>query len=163
MASLTVRPADSVETTGDDGMVLSIHGIDAGGLVLGETSVDFEKWPEHPAADADDLDLGTYASLDESGVITVQFAVPVTTVFIVERGANDQGFIQPLDAAGNAMGDPEAFAKSVWAMPGIKINNQDAGAMVVQASAPIWGIAILPPADGVTGIDPASISGIPAQ
>ena len=35
--------------------------------------------------------FGTYASLDDSKVITVKFAVPVTTIFIVERGGNDSG------------------------------------------------------------------------
>jgi hypothetical protein len=158
---ITVAPADSVETTGDDGMVLSINGIDVADLVLGTTSTDFEKWADHPAVDADDFDLSTYASLDDSGYIEMAFAVPVSTVFIIERGANDLGLIQPLDAAGNPVGGPQMFAKSDWFKPGIKISNQNAGAIVVQAEIPISVLRILPPAGGNMGLDPASVSAVP--
>ncbi|MHC4517254.1 MAG: hypothetical protein ACYTAS_01580 [Planctomycetota bacterium] len=152
-----------VDITGDDGMVLSINGIDVANLVLGTTSSDFEKYPDHPAADADDFDLSTYASLDDSGFVQTLFAVPVTTVFIIERGGNDQGHIEALDADGNAIGGPATFAKSDWLKPGVGINNQDAGAMAIESEVPISGIRILPPVDGNIGIDPASVSGIPAE
>lgn len=162
--AVTVGPADSVETTGDDGMVLSINGIDVSSLILGTTSTDFEKFADHPAADADDFDLGTYASLDDSSAIDMMFGVTVSTVFIVERGANDQGFIQPLDAAGDPVGPAVQYAKSDWHKPGIKINgNQDAGAIVIQARKPISGVRILPPTDANMGLDPASVSALAAQ
>jgi len=153
----------SVETTGDDGMVLSINGIDVSSLTLGTTSSDFEKYADHPAADADDFDLSTYASLDDSGVVQAVFAVPVSTVFIIERGGNDQGLIEALDADGNAVGGPATFATGDWHKPGIQINGQAAGAMVIESDVPISGIRILPPAGGNIGVDPASISGVPAQ
>ena len=160
---LTVAPADSVESTGDDGMVLSINGMDVGELVLGTTASDFEKWPDHPAPHADDFDLSTYASLDDSGYITMMFDVPVSTVFIIERGGNDEGGLQPLGADGYPVGLAQAFATSDWLKPGITINNQDAGAIVIESATPISGLMVLAPADGSIGLDPASVSGIAAQ
>ena len=160
---ITVAPVDGIEVTGDDGTVLSINGIEVSNLVLGTTTTDFEKFADHPAADADDFDLGTYASLDDSNFINMVFAVPVTTIFIVERGGNDEGFIQPLDAAGNPVGGLQTFAKSDWHKPGAKINGQAAGAIVITSEVPISGIRILPPAGGKIGLDPASICAIPAE
>ena len=115
--TIAVGPANSVKATGNDGTIQSINGIDVSTLVLGTTTTDFEKYPDHPAAHADDFNLGTYASLDEAKTITVKFAVPVTTVFIVERGGNDSGFIQPLDAAGKPLGEPQPFATANWFKP----------------------------------------------
>ncbi len=161
-AGITIRAAGSVEATGNDGTVLSIDGIDAGSLILGTTSTDFEKHADHPAADADDFELGTYASLDDSSAVTVLFAAPVTTIFIIERGANDQGLIQPLDEAGNPAGGTATFAQNDWFQPGLTIAGQAAGAMVITADTPIWGITILPPIGGAIGIDPACICAVPA-
>jgi hypothetical protein len=160
---VTVAPADAVETTGDNGMVLSINGISVDDLVLGTTTTDFEKWPDHPAPHADDFDLGTYASLDDSSYITMKFDVPLSAVFIIERGANDLGRIQPIDADGNPIGVETTFAKSDWFKPGIKISGQDAGAMVITAEVPIAGVTILPAQGANMGLDPASVSGLPAQ
>jgi hypothetical protein len=158
----TVSPATSVESTGDDGMVLSIDGVVVTDLVLGVTSTDFEKYADHPAPHADDFDLKTYASLDDSKFITTTFAVPVRTVFIIERGANDLGSIQLLDAAGNPVGAAQPFATTDWFKPGVKINGQDAGAMVITSRIPISAVMFLPPADAPMGLDPASVSAIPA-
>ena len=160
---ITVSPAESVETTGDDGMVLSINGIPAEELILGTTTTDFEKHADHLAPDADDFDLGTYASLDDSSFILMSFPVPVDTVFIVERGANDLGLIQPLDAAGDPVGGVQAFAKDDWFKPGIKVSGQDAGAIVVTSAVPISGIMVLPAEDALMGLDPASVSAIAAE
>ncbi len=161
--TVAVGPAESVKATGNDGTVQSINGIDVSRLVLGKTTTDYEKYADHPAAHADDFNLGTYASLDDAKAITVKFAVPVTTIFIIERGGNDSGFIQPLDAAGNPLGEPQPFVAANWSKVGVTINGQAAGAMVITASAPISGITLLPPAGGVIGVDPASISGVPAK
>jgi hypothetical protein len=60
------------------------------------------------------------------------------------------------------IGGPATFAASDWHKPGIQINGQAAGAMVIESEVPISGIRILPPAGGNIGIDPASISGVPA-
>ncbi len=161
--TIAVGPADSVKATGNDGTVQSINGIDVSKLVLGKTTTDYEKYADHPAAHADDFDLGTYASLDDSKAITVKFAVPVTTIFIVERGGNDSGFVQGLDAAGSPLGEPQPFATANWLKMAATVNGQAAGAIVITSSAPISGITLLPPAGGVTGVDPASISGVPAK
>jgi hypothetical protein len=161
--AIAVGPADSVQATGNDGTIQSINGIDAAKLILGTTTADYEKYPDHPAAHADDFDLSTYASLDEAQAITVKFALLVTTVFIVERGANDSGFIQPLDAAGKPAGEPQPFVTANWFKPGVTIAGQAAGALVITSSEPVSGLTLLPPANGVTGVDPASISGVPAQ
>ncbi len=161
-AAITIGPASSLEAAGNDGMLLSINGIDVSGLILGTTSTDFEKHAAHPAVDADNFNLGTYASLDDSSLATVMFTVPVTTIFIVERGGNDQGLIQPLDADGNPMGGTAAFAQGDWYKPGLTIEGQAAGAIVITADASIFGITILPPVGGVTGIDPACICAVPA-
>jgi hypothetical protein len=161
--AIAVGPADSVQATGNDGTIQSINGIDAAKLILGTTTADYEKYPDHPAAHADDFDLSTYASLDEAQAITVKFALLVTTAFIVERGANDSGFIQPLDAAGKPVGEPQPFVTANWFKPGVTIAGQAAGALVITSSEPISGLTLLPPANGVTGVDPASISGVPAQ
>jgi len=162
-AVVTALPAASVEVTGDNGMVLSINGIDVSGLVLGTTSTDFEKYADHPAADADDFDLSTYASLDDSGAVTIAFAVPVTTIFIIERGGNDQGFLQPLGVDGNPMEGVAPFAQSSWLKPGFSIGGQSAGAMVIESDTPISGIVIQPPVDGAIGIDPAVVAAIAAN
>ncbi len=162
-SGLTVAPLDSAEITGDDGMVLAINGIDANDLIVGTTTTDFEDFGDHPATDADDLDLSTYASLDDSSYIKMLFAIPVSMVFIIERGANDQGFIQPLDAEGNPAGGMVSFAKSDWFKPGLKVSGQNAGGIAITAETPIYGIQILPPTDGNIGLDPASVSGVPAE
>ncbi len=96
-------------------------------------------------------------------VITVRFAVPVNTIFIIERGGNDSGLIQPLNAAGEPFGTPQPFTVADWFKPGVTIAGQDAGAIVIRATPSISGITLLPPEGGLTGIDPASISAGPAQ
>lgn len=161
--AITVGPAQGIEATGNDGTILSINGIKVSDLVLGTTTSDFEQNPAHPAADADNFELGVYASLDNSKVITVMFPVPVATVFIVERGANDSGFVRPLNAAGQPIGEPQPFATATWFRPGLTIEGQAAGAIVITANSPIRGIMLLPPTGGATGIDPACIAGVPAQ
>jgi len=144
--------------------VLAINGNDVGGLILGTTSSDFTKYPDHPAPDADDFDLTTYASLDDSNVVEIIFDVPVTTVFIMERGANDRGYLQPIDAEGAPIGGALKFTQSDFQFQdeGLKIVNQTAGGMAVEAKMPINGLLIIPLEGGTLGIDPASVSGIPA-
>ena len=73
-----VAPAESVVE--DSSLIQSINEIGVNDLVLGITATDFEKYPDHPAADADNFSIGTYASLDDSGYVTVTFPVPVTTI-----------------------------------------------------------------------------------
>ena len=163
---VAVGPIDSMEIDVDPNdpdtaiTVLSINGIDANDLTLGTTSSDFEKYAEHLAADADNFDLTTYASLDDSTVVKIVFDVPVTTIFLLERGANDSGYVQALDANGEPVGDMVSFTKDVFLDTGYKFANQKGGAAVITAEAPIYGIQILPPDDGALGIDPVSVSAI---
>ena len=120
-AIITVDPIESLDalTAADldpiDGdpnalvEVLGINGYAASDLVLGTTSSDFEKFADHPAADADNFDLITYASLDDANVVEIVFDVPVTTVFIMERGADDQGYLLPIHADGAPIGGALKF------------------------------------------------------
>jgi hypothetical protein len=166
---LTVAPLGSLEADVDPAdantlvSVLKINGIDASALIVGTTTTDFEKFADHPAADADNLDLTTYGSLDDSTVIQTVFARPVTTIFMMERGANDNGFFQALDADGNPTGEMVAFTAADFQLPdaGLKIVGQDAGGIAIQSDVPIGGFVILPSEGGVHSIDPASISAIP--
>jgi hypothetical protein len=160
---ITVGPAGSLVATGNDGMILSIDGVAVADLVLGTTTTDFEKWVDHPAPDADNFDLKTYASLDDSTFITTTFPVPVTTIFVIERGGNDAGFLQLLNAAGKPVGAAQPFTTGNWLKSGVKIGGQDAGALVITTTVPVRGITFLPPANAPTGLDPASISALRAQ
>jgi len=167
---ITVAPLTSLEAERDPTdpdtltAVLAVNGSSSEGLIVGTTTTDLEKWPDHPAPDADNLDLTTYASLDDSTVIQTVFAQPVTTIFIMERGANDSGFFQALDADGNPTGEMVAFTAADFQPPdaGLKIAGQDAGGIEIRSDVPISGLVILPPEGSVHSIDPASISAIPA-
>jgi len=170
-AIITVGPIESLDAiTNPVDMVtlivpLAINGIPMSEMVLGTTTADYEKWPEHPAADADNLDLSKYASLDEATVIRTVFAVPVTTIFILERGANDSGFFQPIDADGNPMSAAVPFtaADFEFADPeNRQIQGQKAGGAAIVAEVPINGLEIYPPTGGISGIDPAIIAAIAA-
>ena len=150
---ITVAPLGSLEADVDPNdpnnlvSVLKINGTDAIALIVGTTTTDFEKFADHPAADADNLDLTTYGSLDDSTVIQTMFDLPVTTIFIMERGANDSGFFQALDASGNPTGEMVAFTAADFQLPdaGLKIVGQDAGGIAIVSDTPISGLRILPP------------------
>ena len=170
-AIITVAPIESLDAvTNPVDMVtlivpLAINGIPMSEMVLGTTTADFEKYPEHPAADADNFDLTTYASLDEANVVRTVFAVPVTTIFILEMGANDSGFFQPIDADGNPISAAVPFTAADFQFEStdtLQIQGDPVGGTVITAEVPINGLEIYPPTDGVLGIDPASISAIPA-
>jgi hypothetical protein len=91
--------------------------------------------------------------------------VPVTTIFILERGANDSGFFQPIDADGNPISAAVPFTADDFKFEStdtLKIQDQPVGGTVITAEVPINGLEIYPPTDGVLGIDPASISAIAA-
>jgi len=145
--------------------VLSINGIDVNDLILGTTTADFEKQANHPAAHADNFDLTAYASLDDSTVIQTVFDVPVATIFILEMGANDSGFFQPIDADGNPIGGRLAFTPADFRFQetGLLLNTQHAGGIAIVAEVPINGLLILPPPGGTNSIDPASVSAVPAK
>lgn len=137
-------------------------------LILGTTTADFEKLPDQPAAYADNFDLITYASLNDSTFIQTIFSQPVSTIFILERGANDSGSFQPIDAFGNPIGGmlpftPDDFGLRACPISECEIAGQKAGFIAVEATnGPIHGLQIFPPRGKLHSIDPASISAIPA-
>jgi hypothetical protein len=169
--TITVGPLSSLEAERDPAdsatltAVLKINGVDASALIVGTTTTDFEKHAGREAVHADNLDLTTYASLDDSTWIQTMFAQPVTTIFMMERGANDSGFFQALDADGNPVGEMVPFEATDFQLPeaDLKIVNQNAGGVAIESDVPIGGLMILPPEGGIHSIDPASISAIAAQ
>jgi len=167
--ALTPMDADSIVATGSDGKLVSLNGIDVKDLILGRTTADLESHVDHPAAHADNFDLTTYASLDGSSVIKTVFDVPVATIFILEMGANDSGFFQPIDADGNPIGGKLAFtaADFRYRVKGLLINaqagQQEVGGIAIVAEVPINGLLILPPTGRTNSIDPMSVSAVPAK
>ncbi len=165
---LSISTLDSLEAEVDPDNpnqlteILAINGINAANLIVGTTTTDFEKHAGREAVNADNLSLVEYASLDDSTFIQTMFDQPVNTIFIMERGANDSGFFQALDADGNPIGGAVAFTPDDFELPesGLKIVNQDAGGVAISASMPIDGLLILPPADELHTLDPASISAV---
>jgi hypothetical protein len=90
------------------------------------------------------------------------FDQPVTTIFLIERNGNDKGFIQALDANGQTTGEKVAFATSDWLKTEYTVSgNQVASGIVITSDLPIYGIEVTP--DGTMGLDPTSVSAIPAQ
>jgi hypothetical protein len=157
--------AGSVVANARDGKLASLNGIDAKDLVLGRTTADLESMEDHPAVHADNLDLNTYASLDDASIIKTVFDVPVSIIFILEMGANDSGFFQPIDADGNPIGGRLAFTEADFRhrVKGVLVNSQQIGAIAVAAEVPIHGLRILPPTGRTHSLDPVSISAVPAK
>jgi hypothetical protein len=144
--------------------VNAINGISTSDLIVG-TTTHTGTVTANPGALADDFDLTTYASCDNSPVVETVFPFPVTTIFILERGANDRGFFQPIDALGKPIGAKVAFVATDFQYDTTgkkRIVGQQAGGVAIQSLKPMSGLLIFPPTGGVTGIDPASISAIPA-
>ena len=163
--TLTLAPTAVVEATGDDGEILTINGIAAADLIVGTTTFAGEpKHSQYPPEAADDFDLSTPASGDDQEYIQTVFAQPVTTIFVMERGANDSGFIQAMDADGNVTGEMVPFSPDDFAEIGYTaLAPQKGGGLVITADMPISGVRFFPPADGPLGIDPASVSAVPAE
>ena len=167
--ALTPMDADSIMATGSDGELVTLNGIDVKDLTLGRTTADVESHVDHPAAHADNFDLTTYASLDGSSVIKTVFDVPVATIFIMEMGANDSGFFQPIDADGNPIGGRLAFtaADFRYRVKDLLVNSpagqQEVGGLAIVAEVPINGLLILPPTGRTNSIDPTSVSAVPAK
>jgi len=161
---ITITPADAFEATGDNGTILSINGISVDTLVLGTTT--FAGEPKHgnfPSGDADNFDLSVGASADDQAYVQTLFAVPVTTVLIVEKGGNDSGYVQSLDENGLPVGEMVPFSPADFMDTGLKgVQDQAVAAAVITADAPIYGVRILPLDAGVLGFDPTSVSGLPA-
>jgi hypothetical protein len=161
---ITIAPTDTFEATGDNGTITAINGVTVDSLVLGTTT--FSGTPMHdnfPPADADNFDLSVGASADEQAYVQTLFTVPVATVFIVEKGGNDNGYVQSLDQNGLPVGEMIPFSPADFMDTGlVGVQGQTVAAAVVTSDIPIYGIRLLPPDDGVLGFDPTSVSGVPA-
>ena len=159
-----VRPITSL-LADEMGMIQSINGIDVNDLVLGTTV--FPNPPAHSDAryhadKADNFDLSNGASGDNQPYFETFFAIPVTTIFLIENNGNDSGYFQCLDAEGNPIGEPVAFTQHVDYLKTdyrFFLNQQASGIMFVPPQ-PVYGIRIIKPDDGALGFDALSISAI---
>jgi len=162
---ITISPVDTFEATGDNGTVLSINGNNVGDLILGTTT--FAGDPMHasfPPEDADNFDISVGASADDQAYVQTMFAMPVTTIFIIEKGGNDTGYMQSLDENGEPLDEPTPFLPADFKDTGlIGVQGQKVAAAVIALEVPVYGIRILPPDDKALGFDPTSVSGVPAQ
>lgn len=159
---LSIDPNDNLVATGDKGMILSIDGMDVNDLILGTTTFSGEpKHDAYPAADGDNFDLNSGASGDDQAYVQTLFDLPITTLYLVEKGGSDTGFIVPLDMMGVPFDLATPFGPSNFAKPGYKaVQNQDTALTVITYPGQIWGIKMLPEAGKSLGIDPLSVSGI---
>lgn len=163
---LAVKPMENLVAISDPdtGLPLTALALDwepTATLVLGSTS--FAGPPKHaqfPPYNADNFNLDAPASADDQAFMRTVFPIPVRTVFLLERGANDSGFIQALDAVGDPVGSSVAFSPADFFDTGYLFLGQTGGGLRIDARTPIYGIAIYPPEDGPLGVDPVSISGI---
>jgi len=162
---ITISPVDTMEATGDNGTVLSINGNNVGDLILGTTT--FAGDPKHalfPPEDADNFDLSVGASADDQAYVQTMFAIPVTTIFIIEKGGNDTGYMQSLDENGDPLDEPTPFLPTDFKDTGLTgVQDQKVAAAVIALEVPVYGFRILPPDDKALGFDPTSVSGVPAQ
>ena len=163
--TIELAPIDSLEVTGDYGEVISINGIPKEDLILGTTTFSGPAPYDHsPAEDADNFELSINASCDGLDYVQTVFDVPVSTIFLLEKGGNDNGNVTALDANGNPLGAAASFEKTIFFKTGVQMRNQEGGGMMIEAVEPIYGIRITPLEEGGTlGIDPVSVSAIPAE
>jgi len=161
---ITISPVETFEATGDNGTIISINGVAVADLILGTTT--FAGDPKHasfPPEDADNFDLSVGASADDQDYVQTVFTMPVTTIFVIEKGGNDTGYIQSLDENGNPLDEPVPFSPAEFKDTGIKgVQGQAVTAAVITLDVPVYGIRILPPDDKPLGFDPTSISGLAA-
>jgi hypothetical protein len=155
--TITVSPATNVKATGNDGTIQSINGMIASSCWARPRPISRSTLTIRPPTRT----TSSARYLDDAKVITVE-PVPVTTIFVIERGATCRVH-QALNAAGEPIGEPQPFVAANWFKTNVTIAGQTAGAVVITSTAPIGCIQFLPPAGGVTGVDPASVSGVPAQ
>jgi len=168
--AITLEPSVDLVATGDKGMILSINGIDVNDLILGTTtSPTGGIHADQTVGLNDNFDLNSDFSADDEAWVDTMFAQPVKTIFMVEKGGNDTGYIVALDANGDPVGAPVAFSPDDFGKPLkedgsnlIVYQDQNAALVIIRADIPIYGIRILPPDDKNLGIDPVSISAIPA-
>ena len=156
----TIGPLSALTATGNGGMITSINGIPVSDLLLGVTS--FPTPPGHaayPPQNADNFDLSLLCAGDGQPYIDCRFNQPVMSVFFIENGGNDSGFMQALDAAGNPFGDLVEFGTDDFLNTGyLSGNSQVVAGLGVWFLAPAYGVRLLPPTAGTLGFDPTSVS-----
>ena len=159
----TIGPVSGLTATANAGMITSINGIPVSDLLLGTTS--FPTPPAqtaYPPRNADNFDLSLLCAGDGQPYIDFVFSQPVMSVFLIENGGNDSGFLQALDAAGNPFGDIVEFAPGDYLDTGYRSgNNQVVAGLAVWLTAPANGLRLLPPTAGTLGFDPTSVSASP--
>jgi hypothetical protein len=156
-----VGPISALEATGNDGDILSINGIPVADLHLGVSAFAGEPaYAGNGPEQGDNFSLATYASADGQDYIETTFSDPVTTLLLIERGANDTGKLFLFDAQDNLVGMPMDFAPTDFADTGYTANGQPVGGMMVRADAPFAKVRIGKPADGDLGIDPICVCGM---
>ena len=156
----SIGPLDRITATGNAGMITAINNVPVGKLLLGVTVFPT---PDvvFPAVNADDFDLSSVGSADGQPYFECTFERPVMTIFIIESGGNDSGFMQGYDAAGNPMGPIVSFTTDDYLKTDYRSgNNQIVAGLAVRMIAPVHGIRVLPPTAGAMGFDPISISGL---
>jgi hypothetical protein len=159
----SVSGMKSIVASGDNGDLISLDGIKVSNLVLGVSTSDATKMVEdHPVPDADNFSLAVYASLDGGTYAQTLFAVPVTKVFLLERGGNDTTAIEVLDAKGEPISSPALFEKSDWFASRYETSGQTTCGIAITSTVPIHGIRVLNAIETMS-VDPVSISGVPAK
>ena len=118
-------------------------------------------WPQYPSYQADNYNLEALASADNQPYMFTLFPQPVSTVFLLERGADDGGYVQALDNGGIPLGVAIPFGPGDYLDTGYTFLGQTGGGLRIDSEVPIYGIVIFPPDGGPLGVDPVSIAGIP--
>ena len=154
-----IGPIGNLTATGDAGLITAINGLPVSELLPGITTFpDPPAFAEYPARNADNFDLGLIGSADNQPFFDCSFGQPVMGVFLIESGGNDNGLMQALDADGNPVGNIVTFTNSDFLMTRYRSgNNQLVAGVAAWMTAAVYGIRVLPPANGTLGFDPISI------
>ena len=155
-----IGPIRNLTATGDAGLITAINGLPVSELLPGITTFpNPPAFAEYPARNADDFDLGLIGSADNQPFFDCSFGQPVMGVFLIENGGNDNGLMQALDADGNPVGNIVTFTNSDFLTTQYRSgNNQLVAGLAAWMTAAVYGIRVLPPANGTLGFDPISIS-----
>ena len=157
-----IGPISGMEATGDKGLITSINDIAVEDLVLGTTTFPNDpKHSQYPPEGADNFDLDMIGSADDQPYFDTMFDQGVATVFLIENNGNDNGSVQALDESGAPVNSVLDFVKSDYLKTGYKTtNNQTASGLMLTTDSPVYGVRVLPPADGTLGFDPVSVSAV---
>lgn len=167
VSEFKIGPMENLIAISDPGSGLpltavAIDWIPTAQLALGTTTFAAPAlWPSYPAANADNFNLEALAIADGQASMKTLFTQPVSSVFLLERGADDSGYIQALDALGNPQGAVVPFGPADFYNTGHQFLGLTGGGLRIDAGTSIYGIAVYPPDGGPLTIDPVSIAGVP--